>query len=287
MSKQDRQGVRLASDLERKYRFGKSFADQTKTSARLEKQISANEAENNAAMARESSVRIFMDNVAVHHAADHTVIRVYRDKTDGMKQFPFVYAPNGAGSGQQSTLDMNRSAGWMLAINAGVFDAACVPLGIVIQNGVVIQNASSTNKPLTIDVDGNLGYANSDADAAALAANGIVSAVCGFAPLVIDYSLTQSADYPSADNWSASAARQIIGQFGNGDYAVITGEAWTLDEAQAVCKELGLKFAYNLDGGSSTETVLGQKHMNTIYENETGRVVPTYLVFNGADYFNV
>ena len=57
--------------------------------------------------------------------------------------------------------------------------------------------------------------------------------------------------------------------------------------AQTVCKKLGLKFAYNLDGGGSTETMFCGKHFNTIYENVTGRKVPTFIVFNGGTVFDI
>jgi hypothetical protein len=92
-------------------------------------------------------------------------------------------------------------------------------------------------------------------------------------------------------HYTSNAQRQIIGQWGCGDYAIITCEGrsnhnsdgWTIAEAQQICIKHGLKFAYNLDGGGSTETMLGKKHINTIYENETGRCVPTFIVFNGKN----
>jgi hypothetical protein len=243
----------------------------------------------------------FLDNVDVDYAYDeatgayYTVIRIYKQKLDGSYQYPFVYAPNGAGSGDKSTYDMTVEAGWLLAINSGIFNTSTKkPDGIVIQNGTVVQNASSaTNsqcKPLTIDSNGDLSYAAYDVDAAELVAAGIVSAVCGFMPIVVDYAAVDSSEWNSVSHYTQNAQRQIIGQWGNGDYAIITCEGrgyhnsdgWTIAEAQAVCIRHGLKFAYNLDGGGSTETMLGHKPVNTIYENATGRVVPTFIVFSGA-----
>lgn len=247
----------------------------------------------------------FIENTDIDYAydadtgANYTVIRIYRNKLDGSKQYPFVYAPNGAGAGDKSTYDMAVNDGWLLAINSGVFNTSTKkPDGIVVQNGVVIQNAPTAThsrcKPLTIDASGNLGYAEYNADAANLVANGIVSAVCGFMPIIVDYEKVPETEWNSVSHYTENAQRQIIGQFGNGDYAIITCEGrnfdnsdgWTIAEAQTVCKRLGLKFAYNLDGGGSTETMLGQKHVNTIYENITGRIVPTFIVFNGASTFD-
>lgn len=246
----------------------------------------------------------FLDNVDVDYAYDadtgayYTVIRVYKQKLDGTKQYPFVYAPNGANAGDKSTYDMTVGDGWLLAINSGVFNTGTKkPDGIVIQNGGVIQNSPTAThsqcKPLTIDRNGNLGYAAYDADADDLVSDGIVSAVCGFMPIVVDYVAVDSSEWNSVSHYTQNAQRQIVGQWGNGDYAIITCEGrgyhnsdgWTIAEAQAVCIKHGLKFAYNLDGGGSTETMLGLKHINTIYERTTGRIVPTFIVFNGSDSF--
>lgn len=250
----------------------------------------------------ENTFRAFMDNVDVDYAFDeatgayYTIIRVYRDRLDGKKQYPFVYAPNGAGAGTKTTYDLSTSEGWYLAINSGIFNTTTKqPDGIVIQNGVVLKNTPASthpqSKPLTIDRNGNLGYAAYDADATELAASGIVSAVCGFMPIVIDYEAVPDIEWNSVSHYTENAQRQIVGQWGCGDYAIITCEGrgahnsdgWTMKEAQQICLKHGLKFAYNLDGGGSTETMLGLKHVNTIYEGTTGRVVPTFIVFNGKD----
>lgn len=250
----------------------------------------------------ENKLDLFIDNTDIDHAYDeptgayYTVVRVYRDRLDGTKQYPFVYAPNGTGSGDSSTYDMAIYYGWLMALNAGIFNTSDItPLGMLIQNGTVLQAADTTKtyKSLTIDNQGNLSYAEPSENASDLVSSGIISAVCGFAPIIIDYNPVEETDYPDSNNWTISAQRQIIGQFGNGDYAIVTCEGrsyhnsdgWTIPEAQAICQQLGLKFAYNLDGGGSTETVLGQKQINTIYENTTGRKVPTYIVFNGSDTF--
>ena len=248
----------------------------------------------------------FSENIDIDYAydsvtnANYTVIRVYKKKIDGNYQYPFVYAPNGAEAGTKSTLDMTAIDGWTLAINSGIFNMSTKkPDGIVIQNGQVVQNSASVTssqcKPLTIDSNGDLSSASYDADATTLVNDGIVSAVCGFMPIVVDYEAVPSSEWNNVAHYTQNAQRQIIGQFGNGDYAIVTCEGrdfnnsdgWTIAEAQTICQKLGLKFAYNLDGGGSTETMLGQKPINTIYENITGRIVPTFIVFNGKSSFEI
>jgi exopolysaccharide biosynthesis protein len=251
-----------------------------------------------------NSFENFIDNIDLDYKYDettnatYTVIRIYKTKIDGSKQYPFVFTPNGSNAGAYSTYDMTHRYGFPLAINSGIFNTTTIkPDGIVIENGQVVQNSvsvtSSQCKPLTIDSNGDLSSASYDADATTLVNNGVVSAVCGFMPIIVDYEAVPSSEWNNVAHYTQNAQRQIIGQFGNGDYAIVTCEGrgydhsdgWTIAEAQSICKELALKFAYNLDGGGSTETMLGLKHFNTIYENVTGRVVPSFIVFNGSDEF--
>ena len=254
----------------------------------------------------ENALSEFIDNTDIDYAydedtgANYTVIRIYKHKIDGSEQYPFVYAPNGAGSGDKSTLELMQDEAWMLAINAGIFDMThCTPDGMTIQNGSVVKNAVSAThpqcKPLTIDTDGNLGYVAYNADASTLVSQGIVSAVCGFMPIIIDYDPVPSSEWNAVSHYTENAQRQIIGQFGNGDYAIVTCEGrnfnnsdgWTIAEAQTICQKIGLKFAYNLDGGGSTETLIGKYPVNTVYEGTKGRKVPTFIVFNGKDTFSI
>lgn len=249
----------------------------------------------------DSTLATFIDNTDVDYAYDaetgvnYTAIRVYRDKIDGTKQFPFVVHTD-----KTSTYNLVMQHGFCLAINAGIFNTSTGNAdGIVIQNGEVTNSGETSTHPqclpLTIDANGNLSYASYNASADELITNGIVSAVTGFMPIIIDYREYASENWNNVSHYTENAQRQIIGQFGNGDYAIVTCEGrnyqnsdgWTIAEAQRVCKKLGLKFAYNLDGGGSTETMYGYKHINTIYDGTTGRAVPTFIVFTGSTRLGV
>lgn len=251
-----------------------------------------------------SPIDTFIDNVDIDYRfdaqsnANFIVIRVYKDTIQGGKQYPFVFAPNGAqpsSGSNKSTYEMTTEYGFVLAINAGVFDTSNgYADGILVMNGVSFQNSPTTThqecRPLWIDSNGDLHSADYDASTADLIAQGCVSAVCGFMPIIVDYEPVPSSEWNSVSHYTDNAQRQIIGQFGNGDYAIVTCEGrnyqnsdgWTIAEAQAICQEIGLKFAYNLDGGGSTETMIGLKHINTIYDGTYGRKVPTFIVFNGT-----
>ncbi len=241
----------------------------------------------------------FLKNVSIQQAYDeasathYSALRIFKERLDGELQYPFVYAPNAAGAASLSPKDLALLENWPLVINAGIFnmDTGC-PDGLVIQNGSIIQEGPSATisgcKPLTIDFQGDLGYAAADAASADL--SGIVSAVCGFMPIVVDHEAVSEEDWNAVDSYTEKAQRQIIGQYENGDYAILTcegrgfgaSEGWTIAEAQAVCLKLGLKFAYNLDGGGSTGTMVDKKQLNTVYEGTTGRKVPTFILFNGG-----
>lgn len=231
------------------------------------------------------------------------VVTIPQTRTNGEKQYPFVFVPNGASGGTMSTLTMVQTYGFYMGMNAGYFDAfqtgSRSPYGITIENGVLIEEDSSyftSNYTMTIDEDGQLGYAgtmDSGVTAQSVLNDGAISAILGLVPLVVN----GVASGVESTWWSSTerAQRQIIGQYSNGDYCVITAEGrsydsssgFTVTEAQNLCLNMGLQFAMMLDGGGSTETVIDGEQLNTVYEGTTGRIVPTYIVFNGTDTFSV
>jgi exopolysaccharide biosynthesis protein len=233
------------------------------------------------------------------------VVTIPQTRTDGSKQYPFVFVPNGSNGGTMSTLTMVQTYGFPFGMNGGYFDYSEThtykPRIIAIQNSESIEcqyyewNATN-NYILTIDGEGNLGYADpmsKGTTAEGLLNDGVVSAIAGLVPLVVNGVASQV----ESSVWASSerAQRQIIGQKANSDYVVITCEGrnfdssngFTVSEARTLCLNMGLKFAMAVDGGGSTETVIGDTQLNTIYEGTTGRIVPTYIVFNGTDKFVV
>ena len=257
----------------------------------------------------------FADNMELDYAydsatgANYTVIRVYQTKRDGTKQYPFLRYP-----GRMATSALAAAEGWGLIINAGLGVSASQPIdGVAIQNGVVVNDSPASYHagavPLTIDVNGNLSTAAADATGSSLIAgnvtsngvitSGIVSATCGFCAIIENYAAVQS--FPTVSegtgtitHFTENAQRQIIGQWGNGDYAIVScagrnldhSDGWKLSEAQTVCQRLGLKFAYNLDGGKSVTTFLRKKPVWD-FQAGTTRIVPSFIVFNGSDTYSV
>lgn len=241
--------------------------------------------------------QLFSDNLSWYFGYDedaetnYTMFRIYKQRTDGDKQYPFVrYIAD-----KTTATELTENEGWLLAINAGIGE------GLIIENSVVIQDTAASIQsgvlPLFIKNDGTLtfGEADTTGKGSTYVGQGVVSACCGFYPIIVDY---EDYDYPPVPETEEipawyHAQRQIIGQFGNGDYCIITGEGRSYDnsvgltmaQAQTLCKKLGLKFAYNLDGGGSTQTAYGGRHVNLIYEGTSGRKRSTFIVFNGTDSF--
>lgn len=247
-----------------------------------------------------SGTRAFDENMELDYAydsasnANYSVLRVFQTKRDGANQYPFVRCP-----GFKTAAALVQTEGWDLVINAGLGWNSQID-GPAVENGVIKHSAAADHHagsiPLTISASGELGTAQADDTAQdILNRGGIVSAVCGFCPIIVDYAPTQS--FPNVSNvshFTQNAQRQIIGQFGNGDYGIVTcagrdadnSDGWTLAEAQEVCVRLGMKFAYNLDGGASVATFL-RRHPVYSFMEAASRTVPTFIVFNGGTTFSV
>lgn len=220
--------------------------------------------------------------------------RVFKKRIDGSNQYPFIRVNRT----KPQTIASNE--GWLLVVNGGLGVSAQQPIdGIAIENGVIINNSPASGHagavPITIDQNGNFGKASPSATAEDVLAQGINFAVCGFCPIIEDYQDVDLTAYESTIDITEHAQRQIWGQFENGDYAILTCDGrsfnnsvgWTLAEAQTICKKHNIKFAFNMDGGGSTATVIGNKRINPLYDSSgtVERTIPSFLVFNGTDRY--
>ena len=239
----------------------------------------------------------------------YTTIRIPQTAPSGAKQYPFIYWPNYPNGGTESTYEMNLRKKFLVAINAGRFaspfgpgvSVTGVPKGTVIQNSVncsLIENGREWDRVLTINNNGELNYAELDDSPATLINNGIVSACTGFIPLIINFRNAEDVDSSIDVDAGDIAQRLVFCQYDNGDYLIVGSEArgyqsitgsstegMTLAQVQTICRNLGVKFAFALDGGGSMELVVDQRQLNPFYDNTYGRKVPVYIVFNGTTTF--
>lgn len=238
------------------------------------------------------AVEIFDQNVSIQRmydaqsATSYVMTRINKKRIDGNMQYPFVRCI----VAKTTAYELAANENWYLVLNASYGS------GFVIQNGVNVgtQELQQGRRPLLVSTAGDLSALDLDQwhDAGGVPP-GCVSAVSGWGPLVIDYEdYTIDDQYHTDSEGSVAtihAQRQIIGQYAGGDYCILTCEGrnydnsagWTYEEARRVIHAHGLKFAYNLDGGGSTQIVVGRKNLNLIYEGTYGRNVPNFLVFNG------
>ena len=139
-------------------------------------------------------------------------LRIRQTKIDGTKQYPFVRYKRG------KALELLSSEGWNLIINAGLGVSDEQPVdGVLIENRNVICNEIGSYhygiEPMTIDANGQLGYALSSATGAELSAT--YPNVCnGFCPIVVDgnkYSYNNVSINGSGNHFNALNPRQIFG----------------------------------------------------------------------------
>ena len=60
-------------------------------------------------------------------------------------------------------------------------------------------------------------------------------------------------------------------------------ECSEIDELRELLYKMNVKIAYNLDGGSSTQTVFHKTALTPAYKEETGRKIPTVITFEVVD----
>lgn len=234
------------------------------------------------------------------HDTNYTMFRIFKKKIDGTSQHAFMrILPNIPE--RKTSYELATSEGWSFVINGGGWEGPTIENSIVKYDAAPYYQVGGTM--ITIDQNGDFGFKTDvqAGDGAALVQQGIVSAFYSYFPLIVNY---ENYEYPTDipdtfgnRNWEI-AQKQIIGQFENGDYFILTSEArgfvdsvgFTVPQVQALCKSLGLKFAYHLDCGGSVQTTLGEKRINhCIYDDNgsTERLLPGFIVFNGTNTFSI
>ena len=235
----------------------------------------------------------FLQNITTFHLydeeskANYLLIRINKTSYLGRD-----FSPKVVSTESTTAWLMNQGLTYNLVINGGIFDITKAQSdGLLIIDGEVLQEGPTVThpkcQPLTIDANGDLFYAEWNVKGNDMIKKGIRYAITGFMPIIIDFKKVPTSLWNRVEHYTANAQRQIIGQFDNGDYGILTSEGrgavnsdgLTIEEAQNLCIKHGFKFAYNLDGGGSTETVIGRKMMNHIYDGESGRKVPNFIVW--------
>ncbi len=199
-----------------------------------------------------------------------TVIHVAEVKADSADYLKTAFAQGSYGKNvAASTSDIADSVNAILAINGDNYGAQ--EKGYVIRNGKIYRStAVSGREDLVIYKDGSFEIINeSDVSAEQLAAKGAVQTL-SFGPALVENGNVSVDSDDEVGRAMASNPRTAIGIKSDGTYIFVVSDGRT-DESEGLSllqlaefmKTLGVKTAYNLDGGGSSTMVFKGSVVNT------------------------
>lgn len=194
-----------------------------------------------------------------------------------------------SGSGETPRSFANRT-GASLVTNASIWDNndSMNIVGIQIKDGVILQDTPSTSYTLGVKEDNTLVAYPPTVTAEEILADGVVNTFTAFFPMIENGEEVDPSIYSIITNPSTPNPRQVIAQMPNKDIIFLTCEGrmsnnpgMTYGDCIRILKELGVMFAYCLDGGGSAQTVLRNVLINQpIDKNFTEeRKVPDFIYF--------
>lgn len=137
-------------------------------------------------------------------------------------------------------------------------------VGIQIIDGEIVQELSTNAYTLGIKDNNELVSYPPGTKAKDILADGSKNALTAFIPLIQDHKEISEDLFKVAGNLILRHPRQAIAQFDNGNILIfstggrgIDGEGMTASDMIRIFKRLNVKFAFNLDGGGSVSTVIG------------------------------
>lgn len=184
--------------------------------------------------------------------------------------------------GVESTIDFANRKNATLCINAGFFDIDTeVAHGVVIRDGRILKNdvPNSRYGYIAFDESGNIKYFPYTTDANTMIRQGMKQALCCGVRLIENHEPVIQSDTTTVE------PRQVIAQMFDGTILILTvdgrsreSKGMTYPDLIRVLLPLGVRCAYNLDGGGSTSTVLrGVKQNENIDYAYVDRKVVNFL----------
>ena len=159
-----------------------------------------------------------------------------------------------------TTSDMAENNNAVLAINGDYYGAR--QSGYVIRNGKLYRDTSGNRDALVIQKNGEFKFVSeSETSASELLQDGALQ-VFSFGPVLLNNGEISVGENDEVGMAMASNPRTAIGYLGNNHYVFVVSDGRTsesaglsLYELASFMKELGVKDAYNLDGGGSSTMV--------------------------------
>ena len=166
-----------------------------------------------------------------------------------------------------TTSDMAENNNAVLAINGDYYGAR--QSGYVIRNGKLYRDTSGNRDALVIQKNGEFKFVSeSETSASELLQDGALQ-VFSFGPVLLNNGEISVGENDEVGMAMASNPRTAIGYLGNNHYVFVVSDGRTsesaglsLYELASFMKELGVKDAYNLDGGGSSTMVFKGEIIN-------------------------
>jgi hypothetical protein len=166
-----------------------------------------------------------------------------------------------------TTSDMAENNNAVLAINGDYYGAR--QSGYVIRNGKLYRDTSGNRDALVIQKNGEFKFVSeSETSASELLQDGALQAF-SFGPVLLNNGEISVGENDEVGMAMASNPRTAIGYLGNNHYVFVVSDGRTsesaglsLYELASFMKELGVKDAYNLDGGGSSTMVFKGEIIN-------------------------
>lgn len=168
---------------------------------------------------------------------------------------------------KDTTSQIASDAGAVLAINGDFYGARNT--GYVIRNGVLYRNTSAGNEDLVIWDDGSMSIISEDEVSAEELLEQGAQQVFSFGPALVEDGEIAVTSGEEVGKAMASNPRTAIGIVEEGHYVFVVSdgrsdesEGLTLYELAQFMESLGVKTAYNLDGGGSSTMVFNGTLIN-------------------------
>ena len=166
-----------------------------------------------------------------------------------------------------TTSDMAENNNAVLAINGDYYGAR--QSGYVIRNGKLYRDTSGNRDALVIQKNSEFKFVSESATSASeLLQDGALQAF-SFGPVLLNNGEVSVGENDEVGMAMASNPRTAIGYLGNNHYVFVVSDGRTsesaglsLYELASFMKELGVKDAYNLDGGGSSTMVFKGEIIN-------------------------
>ena len=166
-----------------------------------------------------------------------------------------------------TTSDMAENNNAVLAINGDYYGAR--QSGYVIRNGKLYRDTSGNRDALVIQKNSEFKFVSeSETSASELLQDGALQ-VFSFGPVLLNNGEISVGENDEVGMAMASNPRTAIGYLGNNHYVFVVSDGRTsesaglsLYELASFMKELGVKDAYNLDGGGSSTMVFKGEIIN-------------------------